>query len=210
MKRAGCREFPFECIRSLTTAAATYPGKGAVDAYFGATARAADRYVKYTKSRFANDPYARQQHKRMFGQSDENWKRLDKDKDGSWIVGPIVRYRAEKRILRGFISADRHLPEIGPDGTIEMREEKPRASKSPGASLDLFQTLAVDVVTDLLAYLRPYSQAVEKRPRRGNAVQRSKGWYLGSHDKAVHIHGLSHVDGPFRAESYTEWTWRCL
>lgn len=145
-------QHPFECIRTITVAddAATLH-KPEIDAYVGAKGNADDPYVKYTLARFATDPYARHQHKSMFGREDPNCKQLDKDPDGSWIVGPIVRQRRSTgvNILRGFVSADTHRPVRGSDGAMEIKEER------VDTALQTFQKYAVDIVTDLLAYVMP-------------------------------------------------------
>jgi hypothetical protein len=82
----------------------------------------------------------------MFGKRDENWDDLDKDPDGSWIVGPVV-YRKDRSLL-GFVSCDTHIPRSkSVPGEGRTREVRVPENQSQ------FQRLCVDLVTNLLSVL---------------------------------------------------------
>lgn len=115
----------FECIDSLTTQESTAPKKPQRKAYAGNKSPETDAYCRYTIARFSQDPSAKWQHPKMFGQPDNNAENLDKAPDGPWFMVPIVRpsYSGGSPELLGFISADSHdrssgvplyLPELDP------------------------------------------------------------------------------------------------
>jgi hypothetical protein len=118
--------------------------KKAVNSYAGIDCPEDDAYAKYTSARFANDPYARHQHEKMFDGPDRNRQSLDKAENGSWIVAPIVRrnWGSGRRRLRGFLSADSHIQSS--DGSGAMAES------TESDELRAFQRCAIDVVTDIL------------------------------------------------------------
>jgi GAF domain-containing protein len=155
-QRFGDAKIRFECIRSKTVPGkSTVMGKSAENEYIGKLGKRDDPYVRYTCIRYENDPYAHHQHWTMFGQPDANCEDLDKDRDGSWIVGPVVRTtgKRRRRVLLGFLSADMHRPvKLERDGVslqvMKERRVKPR--------LQVFQRYAVDVVTELLAFVWTY------------------------------------------------------
>lgn len=148
---------PFECIRSVSLPEATVPGKRSQNQYVGVFGSADDPYVEYTCARYKNDPYAQHQNKSMFGAEDKNCKDLDKDPNGSWIVGAVTRNAMTKdgfTSLCGFLSADTHCP-IKNVTAISGYEMKERSV--PGA-LQTFQRYAIDVVTELLGYVWTYER----------------------------------------------------
>ncbi len=134
------RPSAFRCVRSLTTADFTAPGKREWDAYVGYSTSADEHYCRYTINRYTHDPYARWQHPAMFGIPDHNCKALDKDPNGSWIVAPIVR---TDRLL-GFISADNHQPADGP-----------KQAGDPNFREIAQQCRITNVISDLASYVLP-------------------------------------------------------
>jgi len=130
----------FHCTRSYTTRDATLRGKKQWDEYSGLFSKKTTPYCAYTVRRSAFDPYARQQHWSMFGVEDPNCGNLDKDPDGTWIVGPIRHPKTRK--LLGFLSCDTHK---------QMRGEPVEVSVSDAISE--FQRRAVDLVTDMMSVI---------------------------------------------------------
>lgn len=140
----------FRCTHSYTILKATLEGKDQENAYVGIETNALDPYCKYTIARYSENPFALHQHSSMFGQLDENCQKLDKDPNGSWIVGPIVSRHGR---LLGFIAADNHYPandEINND-IIPSKEKYINETDST------FQRLVVDVISDLLAPVLIYN-----------------------------------------------------
>lgn len=146
----------FEIIHSLTIDKATYPGLAHRDAaaYIGLTTDNKDPYCRYTLNRAPENPHAVFQHTSMFGAPDQNCDLLHKDRNGSWLVAPIVY---EKRVI-GFISADNHYPHPPKGGKaggkMEMREKK--FSDREAA----FQRLALDLVADLLQEIMEHETGI--------------------------------------------------
>jgi hypothetical protein len=103
-----------------------------------------DVYTRYTISRYRHDPYAKWQHPAMFPKPDERAKETDKDPKGSWIVAPIVRIGGKHPGLRGFLSADMHMPT--PDGPKDQRSDDPREIALQCRVLDVVSDLAQHVV----------------------------------------------------------------
>jgi hypothetical protein len=109
-------------------------------------------YTRYTISRYRQDPFAKWQHPAMFGEADPRVPDLDKDPQGSWIVAPIVKIGRVKTELRGFVSADMHVPtEKGPK---DQRSDDPREIT--------LQCRVLDVVCDLAQYVLPATESEAK------------------------------------------------
>ncbi|WP_421827307.1 SIR2 family protein [Larkinella sp.] len=129
----------FTCIYSYSTQSATLKDCKKDNEYVGVTSRADDPYCSFTINRFKDNPYAMHQHRKMFPAEDVNTKRLHKDPDGKWIVGPIVSRRTKEPVLLGFISADNHYPEG------DVIKEKILSEK-----YDAYQRYAIDLINDIL------------------------------------------------------------
>jgi hypothetical protein len=129
---------------SLTLREATSAKKRRVNAYVGTECHESDVFCQYTIGRAKVEPLAVWQNSSMFGVVDRNTVELDKDPEGSWIVGPIV---ARKRLL-GFVSADTHYR-----GKERRWDEDTR----------VFQCRAVDVITDILASLLRINAVARRR-----------------------------------------------
>jgi NAD-dependent SIR2 family protein deacetylase len=131
----------YVCVDSLTTPGpSTVTGQPERGFYTNCTTIADDVYCRYTKARFAHDPYAQWQHPQMFGQKDRNSAMLDKDPEGSWIVAPVVMGRQ----LLGFLSSDSH--EITPQGPKDKRGSDSREIILQCRMMDLLSDLAKHVL----------------------------------------------------------------
>ncbi len=144
----------FLCISSLSTPEATLDGQVQKDFYGSYTtdnlekgrrqivADANDEYCQFTIKRFLENPYAMHQHRSMFKELDDNTPFLDKDKEGRWIVCPMVMEKRGKTTLVGFISADNHVKSSLNNDTLK--------EKKSSELEDYFQRYALDVISNFL------------------------------------------------------------
>lgn len=124
------------------------------DSHFGKASWDDDHCTDYTIQRYDHDPYARTQHRKMFGDlPDPNCEFIGKDPDGYWIVAPIVGNAwatgPRRKTLLGFVSADNHYFDEKLNGWKET-EMMPQVRS--------FQRSALDLVTDLLHLI--YSEPI--------------------------------------------------
>lgn len=136
----------FECIYSLTEESSTDPEKDSWNAYKDVTATENNLYCRYTIARFSHDPFAKWQHPGMFGKPDVNCKKLKKDRNGSWIVAPIVwpSFGGKLPQLLGFISADSH--DRSSDHPIDKSDRDPRGIALQCRMMDVVSELARHVI----------------------------------------------------------------
>ncbi|HEY3740571.1 MAG TPA: hypothetical protein VGL53_12040 [Bryobacteraceae bacterium] len=75
------------------------------------------------------------------GQRDKNYKRLDKDPNGSWVVAPLIHPKYPDRLV-GFISTDNHV------WSTAAVKDQPAVGET-----FVFQLHALNVVADIARFV---------------------------------------------------------
>lgn len=156
------------CIWSLTRADSCFSNKARKNAYQGVAAHKGSPYYDLVHAMSALPPTARYHNVNMFHEPDENFELLDKKKNGSWMVVPILATskpeskKAAKVI--GCLSADMQHPL--PNGEIADDWDKmPERHAFQRYALEL----AADVISPLIRLYRlDASEIPMLRTVRGN------------------------------------------
>lgn len=142
-------ENTFYCLYSFSQKEALVDGENHENHYKWIKSDGNNEYCQFTINRYAENPFAMHQHATMFLKPDPNIDELNKDPNGKWIVGPVVRKnKKNKKTLLGFISCDNHF----------KRKERLLTQKQ-----DAFQRYAVDLISDLIAPILFFHRLSDER-----------------------------------------------
>lgn len=135
------------CIWSLTDKDSRFGRKPRANAYRGVAAHIGSPYYDLVHAMSASPPAARYHNVSMFDAPDENFELLDKKKNGSWMVVPILgstKKDSPRARVVGCLSGDMQYPMANGEIADDWDKEPQRHA---------FQRYALELAADVLSPL---------------------------------------------------------